>query len=55
MTTTPCMPLPTENVAGIRIAAAKVRSTPSGSSLRWFATWRGPSVAMIVTVVSSRE
>ena len=32
--------------------AANVRRMPSGSPLRWLATWRGPSVPRIVTVVS---
>ena len=40
-------------LAGLRIAAANVRSTESASPRRWLAICRGPSVASSVTVVSA--
>ncbi len=52
-TTMPWPALAVENVAGLHIAAAKVRRIPSGSPFRWLATWWGPSVGISVTVVSS--
>ena len=48
-----CPPLPVWNVDGVFSWATNDFSISSGSSFSMLASWRAPSVAITVTVVSS--